>query len=229
MADDLFDKVVLLTECTTEMGQTTALEFARLGSRLSLVAEPHNLERLKNVTRLCRKGGASGVLMNTYDLSQESECSLAVKNTVDHHGQLDVLVNFLPAEGGMADNTSGTHVKLKINTSTALFLTHQCLPHLIKTKGSIVHVPANIESAGFVEYVVHEESFFNLQNLVESVAADFADQGVRINVVNPISENIPTLDELARTVMFLASGRSSFINGARVPVDGDHRVRSKLY
>ena len=38
MADDLFDKVVLLTECTTEMGQTTALGKVVVGVAVVAIA-----------------------------------------------------------------------------------------------------------------------------------------------------------------------------------------------
>lgn len=62
----LKEKVVLITGSSSGIGAATALEFARKGSRLSLVAR--DLEKLENVQKACLEEGSPDVIIVKQDL-----------------------------------------------------------------------------------------------------------------------------------------------------------------
>ena len=86
----LAGKVVLITGASSGIGAGTAVHFAGLKCRLSLVAR--NLENLNKVAEDCRKAGAQEVIVISKDLSVTEECVAAVEETVKHYE--GKLINF---------------------------------------------------------------------------------------------------------------------------------------
>lgn len=81
-------KVVLVTGASSGIGEGTAIEFAKLGCKLSLVSR--NLEKLQEVAKLCKDQGAAEVITLPHDLAKSEECSKAVDETVQHYKGSDL-------------------------------------------------------------------------------------------------------------------------------------------
>ena len=80
----LKDKVVLITGASSGIGRGTAVHFASLGSRISLVAR--NLDHLKAVAEECKAAGAKDVFFASHDLSTEAGCVATIEDTIGHFG-----------------------------------------------------------------------------------------------------------------------------------------------
>lgn len=180
----------------------------------------------------------------------------AVERTVDavagEFDGIDVLVNNAGGASGVRlddidEATFDDNVDL--NLRSAFFTTKAALPHLRRGEGgSVVFVSSvNALLGGFSE-VAYAVSKAGLHTLARSLTADYADDGVRFNVVAPGSvigdsetwqrreaEHPGTLDrvaalyprdrygepeDVADAVAFLASGRADWISGVVLPVDG---------
>jgi meso-butanediol dehydrogenase/(S,S)-butanediol dehydrogenase/diacetyl reductase len=134
---------------------------------------------------------------------------------------------------------------MRINVDGVFHATRSSLPHLLKTKGSVINV-SSVSGLGGDWY----SSFYNaskgaVSNLTRALALELGGQGVRVNAVNPsftytemtkgleqsetlmkkMTERIPLgrgarPDEVASVIAFLASEDAAFLNGVNLPVDG---------
>ena len=82
--------VVVVTGASSGIGRATALEFARAGARLTLVAR--NEEKLAGVREECRALGAEA-LVHAADVTDAAALTDAVLRTVATYGRLDAWIN----------------------------------------------------------------------------------------------------------------------------------------
>jgi len=169
---------------------------------------------------------------------------------------LDVLVN----SAGILVSGATESLELEefdrcwnINTRAAFVLTQAVLPHLLKTKGNVVHVSSVTGLRAFPNVVAYNMSKAAVDQLTRTCALEVADRGVRVNAVNPgvivtdahkragmdakkyedflehcktthAMGRVGTVDEVAETIAFLASDAASFITGQTLAIDGGRSI-----
>ncbi|KAG9354427.1 hypothetical protein JZ751_001136 [Albula glossodonta] len=198
-ADDAFKvtslkgKVTLITGASSGIGAAASILFAKLGAHLAL--NGRNVENLTKIAKQCTDHGADQPLLVPGDLSDEDTVKRTVEQTLSHFGRLDVLVNSagILAMGSIETTNLEQYDKvMNVNVRSVYYLTHLCVPHLIKTKGCIVNVSS----------VNGQRSF--LERCKETHALGRPGE----------------VDEVAHAIAFLASDAASFITGVNLPVDG---------
>ncbi|XP_063420084.1 uncharacterized oxidoreductase TM_0325-like isoform X2 [Mytilus trossulus] len=108
----LQDKVTIITGASSGIGESTALLFAE--SKAKVVLAARNVENLEKVASLCQSKGLS-------------------KNDINNAGRGN-MGNVMATSATTLDDTMNTNFKSSYN------LSRLCVPHLIKTQGSIVNV-----------------------------------------------------------------------------------------
>ena len=179
-------KVVLVTGASSGIGAGVAESFAALKCRLSLVAR--NLDNLNSVAEACKAAGAPEVLVLSKDLSVAEECISAVEGTASHFKGVDVLVNSagIVVTGDTASLSLDDYDRcMNINTRAAFLLSQRAIPHLRKTRGSIVHVSSVTGLRAFPNVVAYNMSKAAVDQLMRTTALEEAKNGVRVNAVNP--------------------------------------------
>lgn len=184
------------------------------------------------------------------DLASESEIADMVNGAADVLGGLTVLVNCGAATqpGGtvLESTTEALDRALTVNTRAPFLTVRAALPHMLERgSGAIVNIASVqglVAAAGFAPYAV---SKIGLIQLTRQVTVEYGSAGIRCNAVCPGSTRatdepadepdlepfrsavgrIGSADEIADAVVFLASDRASFINGAIIPVDGGYTAR----
>ncbi len=135
------------------------------------------------------------------------------------------------------------------NVKSAVLVTRAAVPHLRETKGSVVNMASVQSLASQRNVLAYTASKHALLGVTRSTALDLATDGIRVNCVAPGSVDTPMLDwaisldpnparlkrvidlmhplgriarpsEVAQCVLFLASGRASFVTGTCLVVDG---------
>ncbi|XP_046999445.1 3-oxoacyl-[acyl-carrier-protein] reductase FabG-like isoform X1 [Schistocerca americana] len=244
-------KVVLITGASSGIGAATAIHLSRLGASLSLTGR--NEENLKKVAKSCEVlPEHPQPFLQTGDITNENDTKNIVEATLKHYGKLDVLVNNAGIiETGSIENTSLDQYDRIFNTNvrSMYHITMLAVPHLIKTKGSIVNVSSVNGIRSFPGVLAYNMSKAAVDQFTRCIALELAAKQVRVNSVNPgvtLTElqkrggldeeayskflerskethalgRVGKPEEVAEAIAFLAGDTASFITGASLPVDG---------
>ncbi len=130
------NKVVLITGGGTGIGKATAAAFIAEGATVVITGRRQSV--LEAATQ--ELGDSSHFVGG--DISKSGDPKMIVDETIAKYGQLDVLVNNAGTHAmGPLIETSDEEIErvYRINVFGPLVLSREALPHLIKTKGSIIN------------------------------------------------------------------------------------------
>ncbi|CAH0702140.1 unnamed protein product [Spodoptera exigua] len=184
---DFSNKVVLVTGASSGIGESTALLFAKLGAKLSLVGR--NEANLRAVAAECEKQKGVKPLAIVADLGTDEGAQKTAKETLQHFKRLDVLVNNA-AVGARTSILHETDMKIfddvfRIDVRGVYLLTKLLAPALIETKGNIINVSSiagTVVAVGSLPYGMAKAA---LDHFTRLVSLELAPKGVRVNTVSP--------------------------------------------
>ena len=239
--------VVLITGALTGIGRATALAFAREGARI-VVSGRRDDEGRKLAAEL-QKLGAEAEFMRS-DVRHEEDVRNLIDKTVSLFGRLDVAVNCAGTEGtpGPVTEQSAETYAATFDTNvlgTLLSMKHEMRVMLAQGSGSIVNMSSTYGRRGAAGASLYSASKHAVEGLTKSAALEAAPSGVRVNMVAPgpidtgmlkrftgtdekkagltatvALKRLGRPEEVAQTIVFLASDKASFITGASYAVDG---------
>ena len=246
-APGIFDgQVALITGGGSGIGLTTAVELARLGARVAICGR--TLEKLEAARpQISQYAGDDGVLCASCDIREPEQIEAMVDTIVERFGKIDILVNNaggqFPSPAQMI-SPNGWAAVVRNNLNGTFFMTREVAnKSMIPNKsGRIVNVIANIYR-GFPGMAHTGAARAGVQNLTMSLSVEWAQFNILVNAVAPgiiIStgtdrypkqildhaiKSVPlkragTVDEVAASIVFLASPAAQFITGATLRIDG---------
>ena len=189
------------------------------------LADIDNIDALADIVRSKLKGGKLAAMVNNAGISPKGPNGerLGVRDT---------------------DAATWMHV-MNVNLISTALLVRALTPELIEAKASIVNVTSIVGSrvhpfAG----VAYAASKAALAALTRELAHEYGSVGVRVNAIAPgeistdilspgtekiVNDLVPmkrlgTTLEVARTIRFLCSDESSYINGAEIHINGGQHV-----
>jgi NAD(P)-dependent dehydrogenase (short-subunit alcohol dehydrogenase family) len=181
----LRDKVVLVTGASSGIGRGTALRLASLGARLVLAARSQ--ENLQTVAAETKQLGAETLVVPT-DVTEAEQCRHAVEAAVERFGQLDVLLCSagLSMRGDFADSDLAAMERvIRVNFFGTLYCTHFALPHVKRSRGSLVALSSMTGLRGTPTYALYGATKFAVQGLYEALRLELRRDGVHVGVVSP--------------------------------------------
>jgi NAD(P)-dependent dehydrogenase (short-subunit alcohol dehydrogenase family) len=253
MAGILEGKVALVTGGASGIGQATAVVMAREGARVS-VADRAEADAAATVALINAAGGQAIAIGG--DVTLESDVAAMVARTVAAYGRIDCAFN----NAGIAGRAVGppgqrTHElsqaafdrMLAVNL-TGVFL---CLKYEIAQMlaqgggGAIVNTASIAGLIGLATSAHYVAAKHGVVGLTKSAAIEYAQDGIRVNCVNPgyvatpmtretmeergqeILAKVPMRrmgipGEIAEAVAWMCSDKASFMTGAAHVVDGGY-------
>ena len=179
-------KAVVVTGASSGIGRALCLELARQRPRLVLAARDG--VRLEEVALGCQKLGAETLVVKA-DVGSLEDCRHLIERTVERFAALDVLVN--NAGIGMIarfDELSDLSVYerlIRVNYLSCVYLTHEALPHLKKSRGLIVAVASLAGLTGVPTRTGYAASKHAVIGFFDSLRIELIGTGMGVSIVCP--------------------------------------------
>jgi len=245
-------RVALVAGASRGIGAATAEAFAAAGAAVVLAAR--DTTALKAVADGIEARGGRALAVGA-DVTDADSMHHLVEAALSAFGRLDAAFNNasagpMPApladidpdefDAGIATNIGGTFLGMKFQ-----------IPAMLASGGGAIVNMASIAglngTANLAAYVAGKAGIIGLTKVA---ALDYADQGIRVNVVAPgpiltyhleaagpqaqrgaalstPMRRVGTTAEVARAVLWLCSDESSFITGTVLPIDGGQAAGNK--
>ena len=181
------NKVILITGASSGIGRATAIEFAKLGSNIVLVARKK--DKLEKVADELKKFSIS-TLVCQCDVSKKDQVKEMSKIVLEKFDTVDVLVNNagFAIYGSVYDLTiDEIESQMETNYFGMIYCIKNFLPSMISKKsGHIVNVASVAASFGLPGIASYCASKFAMLGFSEGLKHELKDTGIGITVVSPI-------------------------------------------
>lgn len=147
----------------------------------------------KTVEMIASKPGRGTALSFRADVTNESDCELAVRLAIEKFGRLDILVNNVGiggAAGTAVDVDMADWAKsMEINVASMVQMSKYAIPEMSKnegeTKGSIINMGSVAGLKGGTPHLLYPTAKGAIVNMTRAMAAHHAQEGIRVNCVCP--------------------------------------------
>lgn len=191
-------KVTLITGGAGGIGAATALELARRGSNIMIVARRIDSrakevkEKIESLGKTCRLWPA--------DMSAPEEVTRSVQETVRQMGSVDVLIH--AAGGGVPGNLlevtpEAWYRAFDVHVHAVFHLCRAAVPFMKqKREGAIILISSAAGARGCLGAIAYGVAKGALPQFARSLARELADHNIRVNAVSPGIIRTPFQDYL---------------------------------
>ncbi|SHM90100.1 NAD(P)-dependent dehydrogenase, short-chain alcohol dehydrogenase family [Cyclobacterium lianum] len=241
-------KTAIITGASSGIGKSTAILLAKNGANI-VVADIDEKQGKTVVEKL--KSHEGEAIFVKVDTSSAEEVSQMVKTTMDEFGRLDIAVNNAGVGGESAlieeYSVESWDETIAINLSGVFYGMKYQIPAMLENgDGVIINMASILGQVGFASSCAYVAAKHGIVGLTKNGALEYAKQGIRVNAIGPGFIKTPLLednldeeqmeqitalhpqgrlgkpDEISELVLWLASEKSSFVNGAYLPADGGY-------
>lgn len=177
------DNVVVITGASSGIGKALAYEFALRGASLVLAAR--RIDRLKQIKDDLSH---SEVLIVQADVSREQDCQNLINQAISRFGRIDVLINNagISMRAIFADlDVSVIRKLMDVNFWGTVYCTKSALPHLLKTKGSVVGVISIAGYVGLPARTGYSASKYAIRGFLDALRVENLKTGLHVLVAAP--------------------------------------------
>ncbi len=248
-ANGIFDgQVVLITGGGSGIGLASATEFVRLGGKVIICGRTEQ-KLVAAAEQIASESGIPGDVVHykTCDIREPEQIEALVASGLETFGKIDVLIN---NAGGQFPSPAqhispnGFTAVVRNNLIGTFNMTREVANKaMIPAKsGRIINITANVYR-GFPGMIHTGAARAGVENMTKTLAVEWAQFNIRVNAIAPgivvstgtkqyppellkeAIRNTPmkragTVDEIAASIVFLASPAAQFYNGATIRIDG---------
>lgn len=248
MYPDLAGKTAIVTGASKGIGKGIAERFGKEGMNVVVdyLSDPGGAEDTKAVIEA---NGGKAVTVQA-DVSREEGIRGLMETAFKEFGSLDILVN----NAGFSESTQSEELTLEnwqrvldVNLTGAFIASREAIKYMTDNgiKGSIINITSVHQTIPKIENAHYAVTKAGLKMLTETLALEYAEQGIRINAIGPGTINTPAnpvheQDEeekqktlakipmkkvgepyqIAAAAAWLASSEADYVTGATLFVDG---------
>lgn len=245
MEQKLLGKTALITGGNSGIGLATARLFREHGAQVAITGR--ELATLQQARELL----GSEALVLQRDMGKLEDIEAVMAEIRDRFGKLDIVfANAAIARPAPFDLIDEAHFDdiAGVDFKGVFFTLQKALP-LLQDGASLIVTTSISNQKGSPNFSVYAACKAALRSLVQTLALELADRGIRVNAISPGPIDTPgfgrwevpaevvqaarleferkspfkrfgTAEEVARVALFLASADSSYVAGAEIVVDG---------
>ena len=243
----LKNKNVLITGCNKGIGKATLEGFAKYGANIFACVRSNSSEFKKFILTLNKKYKVK-IYVIKLDLLKKSSISNCVNEIYKINKNIDTLVNNAGMLfNSLFQMTSEKQLQemFQVNYFSQVYLTQIISRGMTKNKtGNIIFVSSTSGINGDYGRFAYSSSKAAILSTVKTLSKELSNYNIRVNAVSPgltetdlmlsntkediikseiekISlKRIASTNEIADIILFLASEKSSYINGQNIVADG---------
>lgn len=246
----LENKTIIVTGATKGMGLASSKQLLKMGANVVMIylSDKENAKKVEaDLTKYKKQ-----FLLLKADIIEQTDREHIINKTIESFGKIDVLVNNagIPAKAGFLKESEAEfdHV-LNVNLKAPIFLAKLVAAQMIKQGdgGSIINISSvcGHRAMGGISY---DAAKAGIIRATQTMANTLGAYGIRVNSISPGTyktemnrhhwENETDLhksmiavtalkraaeaDEIAGTIVYLASAQSSYTTGTDIIADGGY-------
>jgi 3-oxoacyl-[acyl-carrier protein] reductase len=244
MAADLKGKVALVTGASRGLGRQVAEKLGRHGAKV-VINYTSSPDKAGEVVEAIRQSGGEALAVQA-DISRLDELESLFNQAVEAFGQIDILVNnagIMITKPIAAVTEEDFDRMFAINAKGTFFACQLAYKHM-SSNGRIINFSTSVAGAMFPAYSVYAGTKGAVEQFTRQLAKEFGPKGITINAVapGPVNTELFTVgkteeqiegirrmnafgrigepDDIAGTVLFLASEEAQWITGQTIRING---------
>lgn len=242
----LHNKTAIITGAASGMGLADARRFVQEGANVVITDQLADAGQALADT-LSAEGHRT--LFVQHDVSDPAQWNAVVQATLQRFGRIDILVNNAGISGSAVPDVAELDLfdrLISVNLRGTFLGIRAVVPHMAAMGGgAIVNISSICSHVGTPGvHMGYHASKGGIRALTKAAAAQYGPQKIRVNSIHPgamppmrdrqltthdarerVIARVPLrrvgeVEDVANTVLFLASDESSYITGAELSVDG---------
>ncbi|HPJ93078.1 MAG TPA: 3-oxoacyl-ACP reductase family protein [Deltaproteobacteria bacterium] len=239
---DLNSRIAIVTGASRGIGAAIATKLGLCGAHV-IVNYKENKDAAQKVVHEIVSGGGSAEAA-CFDITDEARVGQAVKDIVEKHSRIDILINNAGVSRDgllLRAKTSDFDEVVNTNLKGSFFCSFHVARYMLRQKsGRIVNVSSVVGLGGNPGQSVYATTKAGLIGMTKSLAKELGPKGIFVNAIAPglvdtdmirdvdreqIIKNIPLRrigqpEDIAGLVLFLCSDLNSYITGQTIVIDG---------
>ncbi|WP_295717559.1 SDR family NAD(P)-dependent oxidoreductase [uncultured Oscillibacter sp.] len=249
--EEMRGKVAVITGANTGIGLGCAKVFSEAGMNVVLAAR--RKEKGEAAAAELNAAGKGECTFFQCDVSDPDQVKALIDFAVEKYGRLDTMVNnagYNPIHMDACDMSIESYQRvLATNLMGEFYGCKFAIPHLRKTKGSIINMSSILSKVGQEQTAGYSATKGGINSMTQTIAIEEARHGVRVNAICPghimteivykemerVADPEAYLDrcnhyswlgrggqpeEVGTAALFLASSWASYITGVTLNVSG---------
>lgn len=179
------NKVVIVTGASSGIGKACAIEFARQGAKVVLSSRREAILR-EVANEITAQGGEALYLVS--DIRNIDDCQNLITKTIENFGSIDILIN----NAGISMRASFEELKLDVikelmdtNFYGTVYCTKFALPHLLKSKGTIIGISSISGLVPLPGRTGYAASKYAMDGFLNTLRLENKKKGLNVMIVHP--------------------------------------------
>jgi 3-oxoacyl-[acyl-carrier protein] reductase len=240
-------QVAIITGGSRGIGAAVAIYFSKAGSNI-VITYTKNDKAAKDVVQKVKNNGKECLALKA-DIAEEENANFVVKEALKKFGRIDVLVNNagIWTYGKIGEMSQKIWQEtMHINLDGMFYMTNAVVPHMKKQRsGKIINISSTAGQRGEAEHSHYAASKGGMISFTKSIATELGPFNINVNSVAPgwvdtemsneiladeklreaerqkiPIQRIPTAEDMAGPILFLASDLARHITGEILNVNG---------
>ncbi len=248
---NLSKKVAIITGAADGLGKAYAIALAQAGCQVAIA--DLNLEAAQTTAEeICQATQSDSAWAVSVDVSNKTDVTAMADQTIKHFGHVDILINNAgitqPAMIHKLEESSWDKI-IDINQKGTFLCTQALIPHLKELGGGrIINITSGAGLMGDIGQIHYSASKAAIVGMTKSMARELGRYQITVNAISPVAMTKATEavfsdpkfrekylaliplgrfaspEEVAKSVVFLASDDAAYITGVILRVDGGRAI-----